>query len=242
MTLYVDHARPLVANELDAYRELIRERGRRVPLQHLTGSVHLLDLEFRVRRGVFIPRPETETLIRTLLELHPQGVTRAAEVGIGSGCISISLLRAWPNASIVAWDIAAAALDLARENAGQHGVAGRLNLLAGDGVQGLQEGPGEFELVFSNPPYVGESERKALQAELHHDPPEALFAGEDGMALIERLIPAAATALRPGGWLVFEHGANQAEACRDRLGRSGFAQCETFVDLAGRPRVSAGRR
>ena len=242
MTLYVDHARPVIPSELDEYRELIRERGHRVPLQLLTGSVHLFDLEFAVRRGVFIPRPETETLIRTALERFPKAPASAAELGVGCGCVAVSLLHAWPSARMVGWDTSAVALELSLENAQRHGVDKRLELQHGDGVQGLRARSAAFELVVSNPPYVGESERSALQPELAHDPQAALFAGTAGLDLIERLIPAAATALSPGGWLVFEHGATQAQSAQRLLAEAGFSQCRTILDLAGRPRVAVGQR
>lgn len=242
MTLYVDHARPVIARELDEYRELIRERGRRVPLQLLVGSVHMLDLRFEVRAGVFIPRPETEVLIRKCLELLPDGARFAAEVGVGSGCIAVSLLHAWPDARMIGWDLSEAALELSLANAQQHGVADRLELIHGDGCAALGERASQFDLVVSNPPYVGLEERELLAPEVRdHDPADALFAGADGMDCIERLVPAAAGALKPEGWLVMEHGSAQGQRTTRLLRGSSFESVSVSRDLSGLDRVSVGR-
>jgi release factor glutamine methyltransferase len=242
MTLYVDHARPLIASELNQYRELIRQRGQRVPLQLLTGSVQLHALEFAVRRGVFIPRPETETLVRAVLELMPAGPKSFAEVGIGSGCIAVSLLHAWRQARAVAWDLSRESIELSAENAARHGVGDRLQLELADGVQALRAQPGAFELVVSNPPYVGERERAQLEPELRYDPELALFSGADGLQVSAQLIPAAGTALRASGWLAVEHGASQGLAVRQHFAAAGFQAVCTSLDLAGRERVTIGRR
>jgi len=204
--------------------------------------VHLLDLEFEVRPGVFIPRPETEVLIRKCLELFPSGAASAAEVGIGSGCIAVSLLHAWPAARMVGWDLSEAALELTLANAKRHGVADRLELILGDGIDGIRGRGAQFDLVVSNPPYVGLAERGTLQPEVvDHDPAEALFAGDDGMACIERLVPEAATALKPGGWLALEHGAEQGRRCIEALQAGGFDAVAAERDLSGADRVAYGR-
>jgi release factor glutamine methyltransferase len=265
LRLYLEFERPVVPDELARYRELVRQRGRRVPLQLLTGSAHLLDLELEVRPGVFIPRPETETLIELAAGLFPDAAPPGwlLEVGVGTGGIGIALLRRWPSASAVGFDVNPAAIALAAANATRHGVDQRLRLVLGDPLAAAAAaeaathatGPGDaqraspvagvprgVDLVVSNPPYVRTGDIPTLAPEVRdHDPHTALDGGVDGLAVIRRLVDFAAAVLRPGGWLAFEHGDDQGEACAAMLRERGFCSDSVHPDLAGRPRVTLGQ-
>ncbi|HKI82819.1 MAG TPA: peptide chain release factor N(5)-glutamine methyltransferase, partial [Candidatus Krumholzibacteria bacterium] len=207
LQLYLQHERPLIREELDRYRELIRRRARREPLQLLTGSARILDLDFMVAPGVFIPRPETETLIEVVKTL-PEPSTMV-EVGLGSGAVGISLLVYWPKARLVGFELSETAARVSRSNAEKHGVAERMEIVEGDAyAESLRSRWGGCELVVSNPPYIAEGEELEPEV-IDHDPKEALFAGPDGLEEIRKLCAAAAVALTPGGWLAFEHGWDQ---------------------------------
>lgn len=246
MGLYLQHERPLVPDELSRYRELVRRRSQRVPLQLLVGRVQLHDLEFETGEGVFIPRPETEVLIEKAMELEFEGgaPSRVLELGCGTGVIGISLLVHWPEASLLAYDVSPAAIELTLRNARRHGVEARLEAVHADAFAEEQaERWRELDLVVSNPPYVAESERADLQPEVRdHDPAEALFSGPEGLDDITRLIDRAAVGLRSGGWLAFEHGADQELPVATLLGDGQWRDRACFRDLADHPRVSVARR
>lgn len=241
--LYLDHDRPIVPDELARYRELVRRRGQREPLQLLLGSATILDHEFLVRPGVFIPRPETEVLIEVARERvgAEPGPLRIVEAGVGTGCVGLSLLHGWPEATLIGYDIDAAALELTRANAERLGVLDRLELREADAFAG--PALPACELLVSNPPYVATGERAQLEPEVaEHEPPAALYSGADGLDAIRALVRRGPEAVVPGGFLVFEHGAGQGEAVRDLLEDAGWAEVEIRADLAGRPRVAAARR
>lgn len=241
LKLYLDAARPVVPSERTRYRGLIKARGERVPLQRLTGEVQILDLTFAVREGVFVPRQETESLVLACLELFaPGGPPRLVEVGTGTGCVGISLLRRWLAATADAFEIDAAAAALTRENAARHGVVDRLTLHEDDGL--ARELP-PCELLVSNPPYVASGDIDQLEPEVSlHDPHAALDGGPEGLDAIAALADSGARCLVPGGWLVFEHGADQAQASRDLLTAAGYVEVASRRDLAERWRVTQGRR
>ncbi len=243
--LYLDHDRPVVPAELQRYRELIRRRGQRVPLQLLLGHTQILDHDFGVREGVFIPRPETETLILRAQELDFSGASpgNLLEVGVGSGCVGLSLLRHWPEARLVAYDLNPRALELTRENARALEVESRLVLREGSPFASPPSTPpGGFDLVVSNPPYIRTEDLDRLEAEVRdHDPTEALDGGPDGLDAIRGLSRMAQRVLRSGGWLIFEHGSDQGESAPGLLREDGWREVRVFTDLAGRWRVSCGR-
>jgi len=242
--LYLEHERPLVSGELDRYRQLIRRRGNREPLQLLVGSVQLHELEFEVEAGVFIPRPETEVLIEAADELPFPPNGHIVEVGVGSGCVGISLLCRRPEATLVGWDLLPAAVELSRRNARRHGVEGRAQFFVGDAFAAeLTSLWQDCDLVVSNPPYVPLKARDELQPEvLQHDPPQALFSGEDGLETIRVLCAHAGRFLAKGGWLVFEHGDGQEERIARELAKGPWEGVVCRRDLAGRSRVTLARR
>jgi release factor glutamine methyltransferase len=218
------------------------------PIQYILGQTEFYGLPFRVTADVLIPRPETEHLVEKVLELA-QGFhnPRIVDVGCGSGAIAVALARALPHARISATDLSSTALTVARENAERNQVAGRIRFLRRDLLEPL--GPivptddTQFEIVVSNPPYVPLADRDSLAVEVReYEPALALFAGDDGLDVYRRLIPAAYDALIPGGFLALEIGYGQSPAIRALLFASGFHSIDFFPDLQNIPRVAVAQR
>jgi release factor glutamine methyltransferase len=230
---------PNVEAELDA---LLKRRIAGEPMQYIVGEAEFFGLPFLVNPDVLIPRPETEHLVEKVIALA-QGFARPriVDVGTGSGAIAVALACQLPGALITAAEISESALTIARENADRNGVADRIRFLQGDlldPVAGEQ-----FDIVVSNPPYVPERDRASLSVEVRdYEPAQALFAGEDGLAVYRRLIPAAFGALVQGGSVALEIGYGQSDAIRALFAGAGFAQIEFASDLQGIPRVASARR
>lgn len=240
LQLYLDSDRPVVADELDRYRALVKRRGEREPLQLLVGHVEILEHEFLVRPGVFIPRPETEVLIETCRTFDLSATARIVEVGVGTGCIGLSLATHFPGASVVGFDVNPRAIALTRENAERLGVADRIELREGDA---LEVPLPDADLLVSNPPYVPAPEIPALEPEVRdHDPAAALDGGPDGLDFVRALVPRAVAALSAGGRLALEHADTQGPAVRAILADAGLSAVETVRDLSDRDRVTHGRR
>jgi release factor glutamine methyltransferase len=213
MKLYLNFDRVLTTVETEALRELIKRRSQREPLQHIVGSTLFCGYEIAVNRNVLVPRPETEMLAELGWQfLTAFGAPTALDFCTGSGCIAIALAAKCPNAKIVATDISADALLLAKENAGRNKVAERIEFLQGDGFAALPTIP-QFDLVISNPPYVPSAEILTLQPEVRDfDPRIALDGGVDGLEFYRLLASQAATFLKPDGKIMVEFGDGQAEA------------------------------
>lgn len=245
----------------EAYFALIAHRASGVPTQHLTGKQEFWGLEFEVTPDVLIPRPETEHLIEVALDrlavreiragrqprLNGENVT-LVDIGTGSGCIAITLAKELSAAAVYATDLSKAALDVARRNAARLGVAERIRFFESNLFDSLaSEAPGDapllFDLVISNPPYVGLRESESLPVEVReHEPLSALYGGEEGYELYGALIPQAAQHLKPGGLLVLELGYNSLPAVEPLLDRSDWAGVSVTKDLAGIPRVISAER
>jgi release factor glutamine methyltransferase len=227
-----------------AFRALVAERARRVPLQHLTGSQAFWRHELRVNADVLIPRPETELLVETSLELL-RGALRPVivDVGTGSGCIALSLAAELAEAEVHATDVSEPALAVARENAEALGLAARVEFHHADLLATLEALRGCVDLVVANPPYVDATERDSLAPEVRdHEPSLALFPPGDVLSVYRRLVPAAFEWLRPGGWLALEIAPALAESVPTLMAAAGFEEKRTANDLAGRARVVSGRR
>jgi release factor glutamine methyltransferase len=232
----------LSAEGVVRYYALVERRASGEPLQYITGEQEFYGLPFHVNHNVLIPRPETEGLVERVLELAA-GFARPhiVDVGTGSGAIAVTLAAKLPEATVTAIDISDAALAVARTNAERNGVADRIRFTQGDLLAPFAAG--SFEIVVSNPPYVPEADRAMLAVEVRdHEPPMALFAGEDGLAIYRRLIPAAHAVLVSGGWLALEIGCGQAEAMEPLLSASGFVEVGFTADLQGILRVAAAQR
>jgi release factor glutamine methyltransferase len=232
--------RELTRDESARYREALAKRSAGIPAQYITGHQEFWGMDFIVTPAVLIPRPETEHLIEVVLPLarnlrHP----RIADVGTGSGCIAAALARELLAAEIHATDISDEVLEIARANAARHQLDDRIRFHHTDLLAGL--GQEDFDLVVSNPPYVGESEKDQVQLEVRKfEPRDAVFAGPSGTEVIERLIPQAHAALRRGGWLAMEISGTTAEPVRRLLG--GWPELEITDDLQGIPRVVRARK
>jgi release factor glutamine methyltransferase len=226
---------------------LIERRAAGEPTQHLTGKQEFWGLEFEVTPDVLIPRPETEHVIEVALarlgEARRNTPLRIADIGTGSGCIAVALAKELPAAKIYATDISAAALEVAQRNAARHDVADRVSFVECNFLDGIAE-PAQFDLIVSNPPYVGTRDRESLAKEVReHEPHAALFAGEDGLALYPALIAQSAVRLAPGGVLVLEIGIGQFEAVSDLLDAArGWTRVSAMQDLAGIIRVISAVR
>jgi len=234
-----DSVAPDTALKLDA---LMKRRLAGEPLQYIAGVAEFYRMLFLVSQDVLIPRPETEHLVEKVIELTPRFRNpRIVDVGTGSGVIAVSLAHEWPSAVVTATEISSAAIKLARRNAERLGFGGCVRFAQGDLLAPVAGE--EFDIVVSNPPYVPEPDRASLSVEVRDfEPAQALFAGEDGLEVYRRLIPAAFTVLVPGGYFVLEIGFGQSEAVRDLLSQAGFDGIEFTLDLQGIPRVASARR
>ena len=220
-----------------AFQDAVRRRSAgREPVAYITGRRGFRHLDLAVDGRVLVPRPETELLVEIGIALRAQGA-RVVDVGTGSGAIALALAQERPDLEVHATDSSADALDVARANAVRLGLDGAVTFHEGD----LLAGVGEVDAVLSNPPYVAEGDRATLAPEItRHEPPGALFAGEDGLDVIRRLVPAAAQ----GGarLLAIELGEGQAAAVAQLMHASGFVSVHARRDLAGIERVVVGTR
>ena len=206
----------LPADVLKTYRERARRRAAGEPLQYVTGRQEFYGLDFEVTPAVLIPRPETELLVEAALELLKNAHAPAlCDVGTGSGCITVSLLRERADARAAAVDISADALRVAARNAARHGVRDRVSLVVSDCFDALDPAAQRFEMIVSNPPYVAEADISGLQREVRdHEPRPALTPGGDGLSVIRRLLAESPRFLEPSGHLLFEIGFGQHEDVR----------------------------
>jgi release factor glutamine methyltransferase len=237
LDLYLQFERPVQPDERTRYRELVRLRAaKRTPVAYLTGSREFWSRSFQVSPAVLIPRPETELLVQAALELP---VRRALELGVGSGAVAGTLAAERPELRLVASDLSAAALALARVNLESLGVLERVALLRADALPALAAGA--FDAIVSNPPYVPSADLPQLAPELQHEPALALDGGADGLDVIRRMLQDAPRLLRPGGSLLLEFGSGQAAAVAELLRGAGAADVQLRRDLAGIERVALAR-
>ena len=248
--LYAQYDRPLQPDELDGYRELVRQRGLRAPVHHLTGEREFFSRTFEVSPAVLIPRPETEFLVEKVLSLLREASERPsptliAELGAGSGNIAVTLACEESTVQIHASEISAEAIEVAVLNVERHSVRDRVEFCQGDLFSPFPERlRGELSFVLSNPPYIARGECDALMPEVRdHEPRIALDGGEDGLSFYRRLIPEAADWLRGEGWLLVEIGAGQAEAVTEMVRATGrYGEPEIVKDYAGIERVTLARK
>ena len=240
--LYAYPELELSCREITSYNELLERRASGEPLQYITGHQEFWGLDLMVSPAVLIPRPETEHVVEAALELlRGTGFPRVADVGTGSGCIALALASELPKVKIDAVDVSLDALKIARTNAERLGLADRIDFAESDLLQKyLADGP-IFEMVVSNPPYVGEQEADKLQVEVReHEPYCALFGGKQGLDIYGRLIPQAWQVLKSGGWLAMEIGFSQEQEIRNLL--HDWSDVRSITDLKGIPRVVIARK
>ena len=211
-------------------------------MAYLYGGQEFYGRMFEVTSAVLIPRPETEIIVEAALQRFPddRAAVQIADVGTGSGCLAVTLATERTAARVLATDISSAGFLVAQQNASRYGVEDRIVFAFGDL---LAEGPETtlslFDLIVSNPPYVPDGDRATLQPEVRdYEPAKALFAGPDGLDVIRRLIPAAATGLKPGGSLIFEIGVGQDAAVSQLISATpGLRMVGLRNDLQGIPRT-----
>jgi len=256
--LFAHPERELTEQEESHYQSALAERSRGVPAQYITGHQEFWGMDLIVTPAVLIPRPETEHVIETALgllaregpissdreEVSGTGIrpdsspVRIVDVGTGSGAIALALAKELPDAEIHATDISAPALEIARANTARHQLEKRIHFHQTDLLANLNP---PFDLVVSNPPYVGESEEDQVQMEVRKfEPRPAVFAGVTGTEVIARLIPQARAALQPGGWIVIEISGTIVGSVRHLL--EGWESIEVIDDLQSIPRVIRARK
>lgn len=232
-------------DKLAAFRATLRDAAAGKPIAYITGRKEFFALTFAVTPSVLVPRPETETLVERVIHsvrFDARGARRLLEIGVGSGCVIVSIAKQLPDLACSGSDISGAALEVARGNVARHGLSERIELREGDlFAPWVDEAP--FDLIISNPPYIGLSERAALPANVReHEPPEALFAGDDGLAIIRRIASEAGPRLAPGGSLFLELGWNQAASARRVLDEAGWRDIVTYKDDLRHERVMHAHR
>jgi len=250
VNLYINFDKPLSQIEISGYRDLIKRRLRREPLQYITGIQEFWSLVFAVDKRVLIPRPETELLVETCLS-HLQETDwrngrspRILDLGTGSGILAICLAKELPHARIWATDVSADALDLARQNAETHGVQGKIEFREGD-MWGPVAGQNIlFDMILSNPPYVALEDYDNLPAEVRDFEPEKALNGEKGgMKYIEEIIAGSLDFLEPGGWVMIEMDPNQTSKALGLIGTiGGYGKNFRIKDYTHSYRVVAAQR
>lgn len=235
----IAHADDILDGEkLTDYHALLQRRLAGEPLAYVLGEREFFGLDFKVTPATLIPRPDTELLVELALQRIPQR-GRVLDLGTGSGAIALSVAHSRPDAEVTAVDASIEALDVARDNARRLNI-GNARFMQSDWFSALA---GErFDLIVSNPPYIADADAHLSQGDLRFEPRTALASGADGLDDIRRIVAGAKAHLNPGGWLLFEHGYDQAERVREMLSTSGYAEVFSAHDLAGIERVSGGRK
>jgi release factor glutamine methyltransferase len=243
--LFAHPERELSSEEQYRYDQVIRERARGCPTQYITGHQEFWGLDLLVSPAVLIPRPETEHVVETVLELvkqfdpEPQRKLRLVDVGTGTGCIALALASELPQADVHASDISEEALEMARINAARLRLDQRVHFRKSDLLAAFPRDT--FDFVVSNPPYVGDSEADKVQKQVRDfEPRIAVFSGKEGLDIYRRLIPQAREVLKPGGWFVVEIGFSAEASVKELL--DGWIDIQVTADLQGIPRVIAARK
>ncbi len=226
----------LTPQQESAANALFERRRQGEPIAYLTGEREFFGLNFRVTPAVLIPRHETELLVELAIERLPQG-GRMLDLGTGSGAIAVALARTRSDAIVTASDVSDAALAVARQNAQQNAVQVRFVL-----SDWLRDIDGAFDLIASNPPYIAAGDPHLSLGDLRYEPVSALTDEADGLTDLAAIIAGASAHLNTDGWLLMEHGHDQAAAVRALLSRAGWQQVQSWRDLAGIERVSGAQR
>ena len=227
----------LSGEEETKFRSFLERRARREPFQYITGNQEFYGLDFLLTPDVLIPRPETEMIVENAIEiLKARENSRFCEVGVGSGCISVSILYEIQTASAIGLDVSEKALKIAGKNAQRHQVSERLELKPSDVFDDLNDE--KFDLIVSNPPYIPLADIEELQAEVRRfEPLNALTDGHDGLSIIEKIILGAPRFLKPSGFLLLEIGFGQAAEVTAMLAAKFWQSVEILPDLQNIPRM-----
>ena len=228
------------ADDEKAYQTLLARRLAGEPMAHILGEREFYGLNLKVTPATLIPRPDTESLVEQALQRLPSGNgVRVLDLGTGAGAVALAIAYGRPQAEVVAVDASAAALAVAQENAQRPALA-NVRCLLSDWFAGVPDTA--FDLIVSNPPYIPDADPHLTQGDLRFEPRSSLASGADGLADIRRIVAQAGAYLKPGGWLLLEHGYDQALAVRGLLQAAGFVEVFSARDLGGIERVSGGRQ
>lgn len=236
VALITQSERALTGDEAARLEALVQRRVQGEPIAYIVGEREFFGLPFKVGPGVLIPRPDTELIVELALERLPRG-GRLLDMGTGSGAIAVACAHSRKDAGVTALDVSEDALAIARANASANGAAVRF--LQSDWFTAV--GGERFHLIASNPPYIAAGDEHLAQGDLRFEPVGALTDHADGLSALRIIIAGAPEHLEPGGWLLLEHGYDQAEAVRDLLAARGFIDVQSWRDLPGIERVSGGR-
>lgn len=220
-----------------SFQQLIRRRLQGEPVAYIRGHQEFWSLLLEVTPAVLIPRPDTELVVERALAQLPAQATDVADLGTGSGAIALAIASERPALRVSAVDVSDDALELAKRNAARLQI-GNVSFWRGSWFAPLVGR--RFDAIVSNPPYVARGDTDLARDVSRYEPEAALIAGTTGLEAIEQILVQAAAHLKPGGWLILEHGWKQASAVRDRLVRTGFAHVRSHADLAGHERVTEG--
>lgn len=227
------------AAQRETFERLVERRRAGEPIAYLTGHRAFWSFDLAVTPAVLIPRPETERLVElALMRIDADADVAIADLGTGSGAIALALAYERPRARVLASDASDEALAVARANAQRLGIA-NIDFAQGDWCAAL--GARRFDVIVSNPPYIAADDAHLGQGDLRHEPPAALASGADGLDAIRRIVADAPRHLHPGGWLLLEHGWQQAAQVRELLVAAAFDDVGSVMDLEGRDRVTLGR-
>lgn len=242
LDLYLLYDRPLSESELGAYREFLKRRSKREPLQYITGHVEFYGLKFSVNRSVLIPRPETELLVESVINcLKENKEIRILDIGVGSGNIPISILKHKSNTNAVGIDVNENVLALAELNAKQNCVEGRLKLLKHDILKDSTSILGKYQIIISNPPYISKQDFEQLEPELKvYEPSSALTDYADGYSFYKKIISVSKDLLTAGGKLFFELGKDQHQKVKEFMVAAGFINIKITKDYSQIDRIISG--
>jgi len=224
----------------DRYEAYVTRRAHGEPVAYLLGEREFWSLPLRVGPGVLVPRPETELVVERALAHFPAGTAfEALDLAAGSGAIALALASERPHCRVTATDLSPAAVAIARENSLRLRLGDRVSVLQGTWFEPLAGR--RFDIIVCNPPYIATDDARVEPAVRRYEPPEALFSGPTGLEALQAIAAGAPKHIRPGGWLVVEHGDTQGEAVRGLFETAGFQDVQTFRDLGGRERCTEGR-
>lgn len=225
--------------EIEHFYCLLKRRQRGEPVAYLLGRRGFWSLDLEVDRSTLIPRPDTERLVEVALERVVNQPARVLDLGTGTGAVALAIAVERPTWQVTGCDSSVEAVALAERNRQRLGI-GNANFLSSDWFAGLGEGV-SFDLIVSNPPYIADNDPHLTEGDVRFEPASALVSGADGLNAIRHIVQTAPGFLQPGGWLLLEHGWEQAEAVRNLLGARGFVEVQSWQDLAGHQRITGGR-
>jgi release factor glutamine methyltransferase len=229
----------LQQQQLDCFQDLIRRRLQPQPVAYLTGFKEFYSLNLKTTPATLVPRPETEMLVDTVLQLiDGKTAPNILELGTGTGAIALAIKQSAAHSQLTATDISPDALAVARENAQQHHL--QVAFIESDWFQAIPSEP-VFDVIVSNPPYIANADPYLSQGDLPAEPRLALTSGDDGLQALSHIIGSASQYLKPAAWLVLEHGYDQQDAVNELLFRAGFEHIQTLQDFNQLARLSMGQ-